>query len=98
MENSPPEIQTMPSGGFPGGGILFSTVAEKAPGGDGRVDEATVSEALVPIDDLNFQANKTAPISTITAAMLQLQRRKVATWFMFRIACFVGEAAKVTFG
>jgi hypothetical protein len=93
MENSPPEIQTMPSGGFPGGGILFSTVAAKVPAGGGVVDEATVSEALAPIDDLKFQANKTAAISTITVAMLQLQRLGDATWFMLRVACFLREVA-----
>ena len=30
MENSPPGIQTMPSGASPGGGVLFSTVGRNA--------------------------------------------------------------------
>jgi hypothetical protein len=91
----------MPSGGFPGGGILFSTVAVKVPAGDEAVDEATASEVLAPIDDLKFQANKTAAISTITAAMLQIRRREAAGWFLAfvaRIACFLPEVAKVTLG
>jgi hypothetical protein len=71
------------------------------PAGDEAVDEATASEVLAPIDDLKFQANKTAAISTITAAMLQIQRREAAGRFLAfvaRIACFLPAVAKVTLG
>jgi hypothetical protein len=43
MENSPPGIQTIPSGAGPGGLALFGTVGEKAE--SGRAVESLVSAA-----------------------------------------------------
>ena len=75
MENSPPGIQTMPSGVGPGGGMLFATVGWNEADDIGAVAECWAAASVQPHPPVT---KSTAKMTQLRAEFKQLRNLKVS--------------------